>query len=59
MCLQFKSFENTGKEDVNRKEQFLLFQQYFYRHLGAFSTILMSANSFSMGHIENLSFGKE
>ena len=27
MCLQFKSFENTGKEDVARKEQFLLFQQ--------------------------------
>ena len=41
MCVQFKSFENTGKKDVARKEQFLLFQQYFYRYLGEFSTIFI------------------
>ena len=40
MCLQFKPFEKTGK-DVARKEQFLLFQQYFYQHLGEFSTIFI------------------
>ena len=34
MCLQFESFENTGKEEVARNEQFLLFQQYFLSALG-------------------------
>ena len=29
MCLQFKSFENTRKDEVARNKQFLLFKQYF------------------------------
>ena len=34
-------FWKHWKEDVARKEQFLLFQHYFYRHLGEFSTIFI------------------
>ena len=30
MCLQYKAFENTaGKEEIARKEQFLVFPQCF------------------------------
>ena len=41
MCLQFKSFENTMKEEVAHNKQFLLFQRIFYPHLGEFSAIFI------------------
>ena len=40
MCLPFKSIENTGKGEVARNEQFLLFQ-LFSIHLGEFSDIFI------------------
>ena len=45
MCLQWKSFENTvGKGEIARKQQFLLFSQYFLTFRITFSYVYQISN---------------